>query len=280
MNDIWTILDVLNWTKDYFESKKIPNSRLDAELIISHILKIKRLELYLRFDQPLLKSEREEIREMVKRRAKREPLQYLIGEVDFYNCKLNVDSSVLIPRPETEFMVEKILKDDFKPQKILDLCTGSGAIAISLKKEIPNVMVTASDISEKALEIAEKNALKNDVEIKFINSDLFENISGKYDLIVSNPPYVDEDVYSVLEPEIFYEPKIALVAAENGLSIYKSILDVAEKFLNENGVIYFEIGDEQALAISGYARKREFANIRIFKDLNGKDRILRMEKKS
>lgn len=278
MNNIWTILDVLNWTANYFKSKKIPNSRLDAELIISHSLNIKRLELYLKFDQPLLNSERDKIRSLVKRRIKREPLQYIVGDVDFYNCTLLVNPSVLIPRPETEFMVEKIINDEYKPSKLLDLCTGSGAIAISLKKEMKNVIVTASDISREALKTAKLNAQNNDVKIEFIESDLFQNINKKYDLIVSNPPYVAEDVYQNLESEIFYEPKIALVTEDKGLKIYKTILDKVHNYLNENGVIYFEIGEEQALKITNYAENHGFRNIEVIKDLAGKDRIIRMEK--
>lgn len=277
MNAIWTILDVLNWTTNYFKSKKIPNSRLDAELIISHCLRIKRLELYLKFDQPLEKSERNLIKGLVKRRGRREPLQYLFGEVEFYNCKFEVNPSVLIPRPETEYMVEMILNDKFSPKSILDLCTGSGAIAISLKKEMKNVLVTASDISVDALKTAENNAIKNEVKIKFIQSDLFGNIDDKFDLIVSNPPYVDKTIYENLEPEIFFEPKIALIASEKGLGIYKSILDDAHNYLNKRGVLFFEIGDEQASEIKNYAELRGFKNIKVIEDLNGKDRIMRME---
>jgi len=277
MNETWTILDVLNWTKDYFKTKQIPNPRLDAELLIAHSLKIKRLELYLNFDRPLITSERNNIRNLVKRRGNREPLQYIIGDVDFYNCKFEVNPSVLIPRPETEYMVEKILNDDFKPKNILDLCTGSGAIAISLKKEIENVIVTASDISVMALKTAENNAIKNNVEVKFIKSDLFKNIEGKFDLIVSNPPYVDDSIYNKLEPEIFYEPKIALVAQDKGLGIYKTILNEAHNFLTENGTIFFEIGDEQAEEICNYAESKGFQNVKVLKDLSGKDRIIRME---
>ena len=217
MNQIWTILDVLSWTTEYFKSKKITNPRLDAELIISYVLKIKRLDIYLKFDQPLISSEKSKIREYVKRRGQREPLQYIIGEIDFYNCKIKVNGNVLIPRPETEYMVDIIIKENFKPRKILDLCTGSGAIAISLKKELIDVNVKASDISENALELAKKNAIINKSDIQFIHSDLFEDIHEKFDLIVSNPPYVDENIYKTLEPEIFFEPKLALVSSDNGL---------------------------------------------------------------
>ena len=217
MNQIWTILDVLSWTTEYFKSKKITNPRLDAELIISYVLKIKRLDIYLKFDQPLISSEKSKIREYVKRRGQREPLQYIIGEIDFYNCKIKVNGNVLIPRPETEYMVDIIIKENFKPRKILDLCTGSGAIAISLKKQLIDVNVKASDISENALELAKKNAIINKSDIQFIHSDLFEDIHEKFDLIVSNPPYVDENIYKTLEPEIFFEPKLALVSSDNGL---------------------------------------------------------------
>jgi release factor glutamine methyltransferase len=277
MNQIWTILDVLSWTTEYFKSKKITNPRLDAELIISYVLKIKRLDIYLKFDQPLISSEKSKIREYVKRRGQREPLQYIIGEIDFYNCKIKVNRNVLIPRPETEYMVDIIIKENFKPRKILDLCTGSGAIAISLKKELIDVNVKASDISENALELAKKNAIINKSDIQFIHSDLFEDIHEKFDLIVSNPPYVDENIYKTLEPEIFFEPKLALVSSDNGLGFYKRILQNTPKYLSSKGILYLEIGDEQALVIEKFAKAFGYVNIEIIKDLTNKDRIIRME---
>ena len=205
------------------------------------------------------------------------PIQYLIGYVNFYGYKINVNESVLIPRYETEFLVEKVIKyckrEFNKKISILDIGTGSGCIGIVLSKELDSD-VTCSDISDDALEVAKKNAKENNTNIKFINSDMLNNISDKYDLIISNPPYISYDE-EVMESVKKYEPHLALYADNNGLYYYKEILKNISKNLKEKYIIAFEIGMNQAESISNIARKY-LDNIKIVveKDLSNKDRYL------
>ena len=199
------------------------------------------------------------------------------NKTDFFGYPIFVDRNVLIPRPETELLVEKILNENLEARKILEIGTGSGAIAIAIAKNLFQAKITATDISEKVLQVAEKNAIENKVEINFINSNLFENISGKYDLIVSNPPYISKTEYEKLPSEIQkFEPKKALIADENGLFFYKKILAKAKDYLTKNGKIYFEIGLDQAERIKEIALINGFKNIEVCEDLNGFDRIIRM----
>jgi len=181
----WNIKEILGWTTDFFKAKDIENARLNAELIVSHVLKMKRLDLYLQFDRILTLSEREKIKKMILRRAAYEPLQYILGECEFYGNRILVNSSVLIPRPETELLVEKIIKDNSKISKILEIGTGSGAIAIALKMNFPEAEVDASDISERALAVAQLNSENNKTKIKFIKADIFSGILKKNMILLS-----------------------------------------------------------------------------------------------
>ena len=203
------------------------------------------------------------------------PLQLILGETEFYGCKIKVNLDVLIPRPETELLVEKVLRENVR--SILEIGTGSGAIAITLAKQMKKVKIEATDISEKALNTARQNVELNNVSIEFIQSDIFENIKSKYDIIVSNPPYISKKEYNNLAPEIKdYEPEISLLAEEEGLFYYKKILANAKDYLTDNGKIYFEIGYDQAEKIKEIAKENGFDEINVFKDLNGFDRIIRI----
>lgn len=274
----WTILEILKWTTDYFAKQQLENSRLNAEYIIAHALACKRFDLYLRFEEIVEEADRKKIREMILARAAHIPLQYVLGETEFYGYKFWVDKSVLIPRPETEYLVEKIISEIGTAHQILDLGTGSGAIAITLKKELPQLQVSAVDISEAALKTAKKNAAENQVEIDFILSDLFANCNKKYDVIVSNPPYIPAAEYHALSAEIKdNEPKIALLAADEGLYYYQKILKQAAQYLKPNGKIYLEIGHDQAAKIKKIAENVGFSEIEIVKDLNEFDRIIRIK---
>lgn len=206
------------------------------------------------------------------------PIQYLIGHVDFYNCKIKVNENVLIPRYETEYLVEKTIKL-LKTKNLktgIDLCTGSGAIAIALKKNL-NIKIDACDISNLALKIAQENAQKNNTNIFFFKKDILtEEIEGKYDFIISNPPYIKENEYT--SPETKYEPSIALYAKDNGLEFYKKIIEISPNVLNKNGIIIFEIGttlgDEiKKIALDTYPK----ANIIIEKDYNNFNRFMFIE---
>ena len=212
---------------------------------------------------------------MVIERAKSKPLQYVIGETEFYGHRFFVNESVLIPRPETEYPVEKIITEIDSYNTILDIGSGSGAIAITLKKELPYLSITAVDISASALKIATENAKLNQVEIEFIESDIFSKLNTKFDIIVSNPPYIPQKEYEALDKEILeYEPKLALLAEDDGLYFYRRILSEAKLYLNVNGKIYFEIGYNQSDRIKKIAENNGFTEIETLKDLNGFDRIM------
>jgi len=268
-----TVLKILNKSIDQLKKYNIENPQLNAELIISHVLDMNKANLYLNSKDILDNEKSDIIEQFIIRRTKHEPLQYILGETEFYGCKIKVNPDVLIPRPETELLVEKLVQENVN--SILEIGTGSGAIAIALAKQMKNVQIEATDISEKALNTARQNGELNNVSINFIQSDIFENIKNKYDIIVSNPPYISKKEYDNLAPEIKdYEPEISLLAKEEGLFYYKKIFENAKDYLTEKGKIYFEIGYNQAEKIKEIAKENGFDEINVFKDLNGFDRIV------
>ena len=271
----WTVLEILNWTSDFFKEKGLKNYRFDAEYLIANVLNFKRIDLYLNFDVPVSIFQREKIKSFIHRRLKKEPLQYIIGETEFFGLKFKVNPNVLIPRPETETLVEIIIKNN-ENVKILDIGTGSGAISITLAKFVHQSFVTAIDVSEKAIYTAKKNAVLNNVEnVEFIVSDLWTNINEKFDIIFSNPPYISNKDFENLDEEIkLYEPKLALEAPDDGLFFYKEILKSAKKYLNPKGKIYFEIGYNQKDIIFKLAKYNGFEKIETFKDYNDFDRYM------
>ena len=191
----WTIANVLDWTREYFESKSIDSPRLDAELIICHTLDLTRIDLYLDHHRPLTAEELSRIRPLVQRRGKYEPIHYILGHRDFWNVTLKVDQRVLIPRPDTERLVEVVLENlTEEAQKFLDLCTGSGAIALAVAHERPELKITATDISEQAIDLAKVNASTLGLErVQFYVADLFQGVEDSYDIIAANPPYISTD---------------------------------------------------------------------------------------
>jgi len=271
-----TVLKILNKSIDQLKKYNIENPQLNAELIISHVLDMNKANLYLNSKDILDNEKSDIIEQFIIRRTKHEPLQYILGETEFYGCKIKVNPDVLIPRPETELLVEKLVQENVN--SILEIGTGSGAIAIALAKQMKNVQIEATDISEKDLNTARQNGELNNVSINFIQSDIFENIKNKYDIIVSNPPYISKKEYDNLAPEIKdYEPEISLLAKEEGLFYYKKIFENAKDYLTEKGKIYFEIGYNQAEKIKEIAKENGFDEINVFKDLNGFDRIVRIK---
>lgn len=204
------------------------------------------------------------------------PIQYINNKAYFMGLEIYVDENVLIPRCDTEILVEEIIKIVKKDSliKILDLCTGSGAIAISLKKYLNNIEIIASDISDKALMVAKKNASKIGVDVKFIESDLFNNINGKFDLIVSNPPYIKKSVIPSLDKQVRNEPILALDGGKDGLNFYRKISYDAKKFLNNNGYLCFEIGYDQRKDVEDILLQNGYINIYSKKDYGGNDRII------
>jgi len=277
MNSHLTIKDILIKSDDFLKNKGIKNSRLEAELLISHFLNLSRLDLYLKFDSELNEKIVDLLREKVLQRSKRMPLQYVINEVSFLDAKLYVDDNVLIPRPETEFLCDLLIKNYSDKNSFLDIGTGSGAIAISLALNLPNKTIEALDISEKALSVAKKNAKDNNAHINFFLSDLFQNVNRKYDLIISNPPYVSDLEYQNLESELFFEPKQALVSDNEGLAHIFEIIAKAPDYLNENGLLFIETGAFQSEKIKDFSLKFNYKNIDIIKDLNNFNRFVKLE---
>lgn len=286
------ISEVLQSLTAYLGRHGIEHPSTDAEWLLSFVIGCKRLELFLMPERVLTAEQTERLRALSVRRARREPLQYIVGEVDFFEQKLTVDRRVLIPRPETEELVYQVrgyLEETFfKPsgsaeiadekQKcltILDLGTGSGAIAIALSVLFPSVKLTAVDCSAEALAVAEKNSIENNVRdrISFVQSDWFENVEGTFDLIISNPPYVSEEEYRSLQPEVrCFEPKCALTAEDEGLADLKYILSKASSYLKRGGLLVMETGCTQHVALHAYAKTLGYVKTQTTLDLSHRER--------
>jgi len=272
---IWTIRELLDWFITQFKMYNIISPKQNAEIIISHVLVMKRLDIYLHLERKISETQLNTILEIASRREKHEPIQYILGETEFYGYKINVTPNVLIPRPESELLVEKIIFEEKNINSILEIGTGSGAIAIALAINTNLEKIDAIDLSHAALKIAQQNAVLNNIKINFFQSDLFENVIAKYDLIVSNPPYISEEEFKNLPIEIKeYEPKSALLAKKSGLYFYEEILRNAKEHLTESGKIYFEIGYDQAVKIAEIAKENGFKNIQVYQDLNNFDRFM------
>lgn len=275
-----TVIESLKLSTDFLEKKAIDSARLNAELLLSEILKCKRLDLYLKFDQPLKENEVDKYREWISRRGKFEPLQYIIGKVEFFGLQFKVTRDVLIPRSETEILVEEVIKS-CKGKfglKILDIGTGSGNIPIALAKNLTGVDITAIDISAKALEIAKENAILNGVEsrIKFFLSDInhIDIETGLFDIVISNPPYISAEEYLTLQKEITdYEPSIALTDANDGLNFYRVISERSKSFLKSGGNIFLEIGHGQKEDIEKILSSNGFTELHFIKDYQQTDRV-------
>ncbi len=275
---VWTIGKVLEWTQGFFQKKNIETARLDAELLIGHALKLERIGLYLEHHKPLKPEELATIRSLVKRRAAYEPIHYILGYREFWSVRLHVDPRVLIPRPDTERVVEVALSILHKNHTtILDLCTGSGAIALALAKEREDVHITATDLSTDALAVAQSNALALSLSnIRFSESDLFDTIEDTFDLIVSNPPYIVRESLGELMPDVRdFEPMMALDGGEDGLSFYRKIISDAPNYLRTEGHILLEIGHDQADAVRTLIEDcTQLHLVGCFKDIAGNDRVI------
>lgn len=270
---------MLEWTTNYFEQKGVKSPRLSIEWLLAFVLQKKRLDLYLCFDRPLTSEELEKLRPLVKRRSQHEPLQYIVGETDFFNVVISVNKHVLIPRQETEQLVQRILNEHSgsKPLNVLDIGTGSGCIPISLKAENPEWNITATDISTEALALATSNAEKNNTDITFIHQDLFnpnfENLEAPFDIIISNPPYILKEEESNLDEEVkSFEPHLALFC-ENTQNIFAALEDYCSKFLAKDGKAYFEIHEREAAHTAQVFSEKGW-NFEIIKDYDLKDRFL------
>ena len=290
MKETWTILKLINWTTDYLSKKGVETARLDGELLLAHLLGTDRTRLYMNFDQPLTETELARFRELVQRRAKREPLQYITGCQEFWSMPFKVSPAVLIPRPETELLVEEGVKEvktafpGKKPLKILDIGTGSGAVAAALAKEIEEAAVTGIDFSTEAVTIARENMKMNGLSssVTIVEGHLFEPVENeKFHLVVSNPPYIPHDDLKTLQPEVSdFEPITALDGGEDGLDFYRKIIPEAPDYLVKGGWLIMEHGIGQSLDIIEMLNETgAFDKISSLKDYAGIDRVIKGRKK-
>ena len=262
----------------YLDENNISESRVKCRILLSNILNVSK-EYLIIHDNEILDNKKEmKYKEYLVRLAGNEPIQYIIKKQEFMKMNFYVDENVLIPQPDTEILVEEVIdkfKNNKEKLKILDLCTGSGCIAVSIAKYIKNAEVFASDISYKALEIAKLNAKENHVKINFIESDLFENIlENDFDIIVSNPPYIETKIVETLEEEVKKEPILALDGGKDGLDFYRKIILQANQYLKENGILALEIGYNQKEEVIKLLEKQNYKEIYCKKDLAGNDRVI------
>lgn len=272
----WTIRRVLEWTKGYLTEKGIDNARLETEWLLAESLGLDRVGLYVNFDQPLTDAELVAVRSLVARRAKREPLQYLLGSQEFAGLEFMVTPAVLIPRHDTEVLLTEALRVAPQAKTVLDLGTGSGCLAISLAKQLAQAKVTAVDLSPDALAVARQNAQRHGVELEFCTGSLFEPVAGcKFDLIVSNPPYIPTPDLAALQPEVReFEPLLALDGGPDGLACYRALVPAATRQLTTNGWLLVEIGSGQAPAVRELFAQAGFSAIFTAKDPAQIDRVV------
>ena len=281
MRDNWIIQDLLAWTSSFFSQKGIDNPRLEAEILLARVLNRDRVYLYANFDRPVDLRERDLFRDYIKRRVKGEPTAYIVGCKEFMSLNFKVTSDVLIPRPDTEILVESVL-ETVKPEntvKICDVGTGSGAIAISLAYYLPHAVVYATDISPAALEVARENAANNQVNINFLQGNLLEPIpdTEKFDIFTANLPYIAPDELELLDHEVKdFEPIIALVAPGDGLDLYRELIPPVWERLNKGGYVFFEISHNQGAG--AYKLMQDFTDVVLLQDLAGRDRVIRARK--
>ncbi|MBN1958518.1 MAG: peptide chain release factor N(5)-glutamine methyltransferase [Desulfuromonadales bacterium] len=277
MAESWTLLKLLRWATDYFAAKGIDNPRLDAELLLAHVLKLDRVGLYLNYDRPLNGNELDQLRPLVKRRGQREPLQYLIGYTEFWSLPFAVSPAVLIPRSDTEILVEEALSRAGEQGCLLDVGTGSGAVAVSLATELEQWQIEALDISDAALDVARRNAANNGVveRLRFVHGDMKQLPQKEYDLIVSNPPYIAEDEWAGLMPEVRdHEPRIALLAGSGGLECYRQLTRQASRNLKSSAWLLVEIGCRQADSVRSLFEDAGLCDVYLREDYAGLPRVV------
>jgi release factor glutamine methyltransferase len=285
---VWTVKRLLEWTTGFFTRKGVDPARLSAEQLLAHVLKVPRIKLYTDFERPLGESELSAYRELVRRASEQEPIAYLTGKAHFFNLELDITRDVLIPRPDTETLVENVLQlirrtSGFETPRVLDVCTGSGCIATAIAHHHKHATIVATDISAAALDIARRNIdrLGLSDRIMLLQGDMFEPLSelldkSPFDLIVSNPPYIATPKIETLDRSVRdYEPMIALDGGPDGLVFHRQLFAGAPSRLRSGGRIYFEIAFDQADAVLALASEySDFEQIRILKDAAGNNRVL------
>ncbi len=275
-----TIIETLQLSTKYLTEKGIERARRDSEELLCHLLNLPRLQLYLEHERPLQEDELSQMRALIARRGQREPLQYILGSVPFYNCTINVDKRVLIPRPETEWLVDRVSKQIESKKVLLDLCCGSGCIGIALKKAHPELRVLASDFSLDAIALAKHNARINEVDIEFFTGDLLAPFKGMFfDYCVCNPPYATTDEIPQLQKEVVdYEPLCALDGGKDGLLFYRRLAHELSHHMPPNGKAWFEIGAHQGHSIIQLFDKKGWIECYFERDLAGFDRYISLVK--
>ena len=277
----WTVLDLVEWTENYFRESGITTPRLDAEVLLGFVLQKSRLQLYLSFEMPVFPDHLSVFRQLVQRRKEHTPVSYLTNHREFMSIDFYVDSRVLIPRPETEILVEYVLDRTSTHGSIslVDIGTGSGAIAVSLAFNRPEWYIVATDISIDALAVAKTNATRHQTQIEFRSGDMLstlERVDDKFDWIVSNPPYISSQDYKILPPDVRnFEPKLALASPPDGLQLIRILIESAPKYLKPNGRLAIEIGKGQRLDVEDFVhRSKKYQKIDFIPDLSGVARIL------
>jgi release factor glutamine methyltransferase len=277
----WTTLGVLDWTTQRFTEAGIASARLEAQILLAHVLGCSRVQLYTGFDKPLGDAELAAYRGLIKRRLAGEPVSYLVGETEFWGLPFHVEPSVLVPRPDTETVIEvarAARPDRAAACRILDLCTGSGVIAISLAREFPAAQVVATELSPEAAALARRNAARNAVadRVEVRDGDLFAPVAGeRFDLIAANPPYIASPVIATLAAEVRREPRLALDGGADGLVFYDRICGAARDHLVAGGAIVLEHGFDQADAVRARLAAAGFTDIALVHDLGKNPRVTR-----
>jgi release factor glutamine methyltransferase len=283
---IWTVREVMKFAIDHLQRQGIDHARLNAELLLSHALDCQRIELYTNFDKPISQEELRKFRGLYERRLNREPLQYIVGSTSFMGLQFNVDPRVLIPRPETETLVEQVMircsqSQSQKPITIVEVGTGSGNIAVAIAKYVKNALVTSIDPSKDALEVAKDNAVRHHVDerILFREMNVFEPLDQlllkRFDMLVSNPPYIAKDEWDHLQTEVRrYEPSNALTDGQDGYEFFRRIIELAPYLLVDHGTVLFECGDRQSETIRGMMEEARFSEVSVIADLQECPRVL------
>jgi release factor glutamine methyltransferase len=283
---VWTVRELMKSAIEHLQQKGFEDARLNVELLLAHALEIQRIQLYLHFDKPLTPEELKQFRMLYERRLKREPVQYIIGSTSFMGLHFAVDSRVLIPRPETETLIEQAMLlcqryPDNEPIHVMEVGTGSGNIAVSLAKYIKNAHVTAIDISKEALMVAEENARRHSVDsqIQFSLIDVFEQteklFQRRFDLLVSNPPYVPKDEWEQLQSEVRdYEPSFAVTDGKDGFQFYHRFIRIFPDVLKPGGSILLEVGANQAEKVARELMHAGIGQLKITNDLQGVPRVV------
>lgn len=283
----WTLLTTLTWTASYFAKHKIATPRLDAEVLLAHLLHMDRVQLYVNFARVLAATELADYKKLIQRRTGGEPVAYITGTREFYSLSFKVGPGVMVPRPETEILVEAVTSRQLTVDNggsqvhILDIGAGSGNIAISLAKKNPRYFIMAMDKSMAALNIAKENVARHGVQdqIELLESDFLSvdccPSTADYDIIVSNPPYIPSSVIATLAPEVRdYEPRSALDGGEDGLDFYRRMGDIVPSLLKPGGLLAVEIGEEQATDVMDIFKNAGLGDIKVIRDYAGLDRVV------